>query len=250
MFSYSKVNCYWECPFKYRLRYIDKLKPLPDLRANNPLVEGSALHLGVEKDSISEGIEYYKKYYYDNGVELTSEHEFEIEKLKEAITKAIQSIPKGEYEYVLKDPDGFIGYIDVLVEIEPGIYDLYDIKYSNNINKYSNSNQVSVYKYYYEKITGNKIRNMYYAMIPKLMETLNESLDKEAKLKEYIDNSEVTLNKIEYDKKQVSYFFARKVMMEKDDKFIKRQSGACRWCEFKHYCESNGEDRSELVDEA
>lgn len=137
-----------------------------------------------------------------------------------------------------------------MVEIEPGVYDLYDIKYSNNIGKYSNSNQVSVYKYYYERITGNKIRNMYYAMIPKLMETLNESLDKEAKLKEYIDNSQVILQLIEYDRKQVNFFFARKMMMEKDDKFIKRQSGACKWCEYKSLCESNGEDRSGLVNEA
>ena len=138
----------------------------------------------------------------------------------------------------------------MLVKVEDGVYDLYDFKYSNSVGRYSNSSQIHVYKYYYERITGNKIRNMYYAMIPKLMETLNESLDKEAKLKEYIDNSQVTLQQIEYDKKQVSYFFARKVMMEKDDKFIKRQSGACKWCEYKYLCESNGTDLSELTEES
>ena len=212
---------------------------------NNALFLGSALHEGIEKRSVDEAIEKYKSYFE----EITPSNDFEIEKLEQAVIKAINALPEGDYEYRLSDPDGFVGYIDMLVKVEDGVYDLYDFKYSNAVGRYSNSAQIHVYAYYYEKITGNKIRNMYYAMIPKLMETLNESLDKEAKLKEYIDNSEVTLNKIEYDKKQVSYFFARKVMMEKDDKFIKRQSGACRWCEFKHYCESNGEDRSELVDE-
>lgn len=245
-FSYSKVETHHSCPYKFYLRYIQKLEAKPDMSPNNALFLGSALHEGIEKRSVDEAIEKYKSYFE----EITPAHDFEIEKLEQAVIKAINALPEGDYEYRLSDPDGFVGYIDMLVKVEDGVYDLYDFKYSNAIGRYANSSQIHIYKYYYEKITGNKIRNMYYAMIPKLMETLNESLDKEAKLKEYIDNSQVTLQQIEYDKKQVSYFFARKVMMEKDDKFIKRQSGACKWCEFKHLCESNGEDRSELVDEA
>ena len=243
-FSYSKVETHHSCAYKYYLRYIQKLEAKPDMSPNNALFLGSALHEGIEKRSVDEAIEKYKSYFE----EITPAHDFEIEKLEQAVIKAINALPEGDYEYRLSDPDGFVGYIDMLVKVEDGVYDLYDFKYSNAVGRYSDSAQIHVYKYYYERITGNKIRNMYYAMIPKLMETLNESLDKEAKLKEYIDNSEVTLNKIEYDKKQVSYFFARKVMMEKDDKFIKRQSGACKWCEYKSLCESNGEDRSELIE--
>ena len=235
-FSYSKIECHHKCPYKFYLKYIQRLEAEPDMSPNNALFLGSALHEGIEKRSVDEAIEKYKSYFD----EITPAHDFEIEKLEQAVIKAIKALPEGDYEYRLSDPDGFVGYIDMLVKVEDGVYDLYDFKYSNAIDRYSNSAQIHVYKYYYEKITGNKIRNMYYVMIPKLMETLNESLDKEAKLKEYIDNSEVTLQPIEYDRKQVNFFFARKMMMEKDDKFIKRQSGACKWCEFKSYCESNG----------
>ena len=246
MFSYSKVETYHSCPYKFYLRYIQKLEAKPDMSPNNALFLGSALHEGIEKRSVDEAIEKYKSYFE----EITPAHDFEIEKLEQAVIKAINALPEGDYEYRLSDPDGFVGYIDMLVKVEDGIYDLYDFKYSNAVERYANSAQIHVYKYYYERITGNKIRNMYYVMVPKLMETLNESLDKEAKLNEYINNSEVILNKIDYDSKQIGYFFARKVMMEKDDKFIKRKNSLCKWCEYKAYCESNGEDRSELINES
>ena len=48
-FSYSKVDCFKSCPYKYQLRYIEKLGTLPNYDASNPLHVGSCMHTGIEK---------------------------------------------------------------------------------------------------------------------------------------------------------------------------------------------------------
>lgn len=242
-FSYSKVSTYWGCPRYYKFIYLDKLQPKDDLRPSNPLYLGSALHEGIEKRSVEEAINKYKSYF----PEITPAHEFEIKKLTEAVKKANAILPEGEYEYCVRDHDGFIGYIDMLVKIDEGLYDLYDFKFSNNVNKYKSSPQVLIYKYYYERVTGNKIRDMYYVMVPKLMDEykeddvkLNEALDN------YVNEAQVSLEKVDFDRAQINYFFARKTMMQKDTTFLKRQTRGCSWCNLRKYCETDGEDKSEL----
>ena len=41
-------------------------------------------------------------------------------------------------------------------------FDIYDFKYSNNIDKYMESGQLSVYKYFAEQILGIKIEHLYF----------------------------------------------------------------------------------------
>ena len=36
-FSYSKVSTFWDCPFKYKLIYIDKLKAKDNNNPDNPV---------------------------------------------------------------------------------------------------------------------------------------------------------------------------------------------------------------------
>ena len=250
-FSYSRVGCYNDCPYMYRLRYIDKLKVKPDESPTNALYFGTATHAGIENRSVDAAIESYKSNYK----EITEAHEIEILKLKTILPKAFEQIPEGEYEHCLRDPDGFIGYIDCLVPVEEGVYDLLDFKTSNNINGYKNSGQVHVYKYYYEKLTGNKIRDLYYVFIPKFKDSLTEgmSLEDEDKLKERIINTlsqkDIHFEKIEYNRQQVNWFFARKALMEKAKEFPKKYTTKCKWCDYQLYCRTNGKDRSELEEE-
>ena len=49
-----------------------------------------------------------------------------------------------------------------------GQFDLYDFKYSNNIDHYMESRQLHVYKYFFERITGKHIRKMYFVFVPKV----------------------------------------------------------------------------------
>lgn len=223
-FSYSRVECHDQCPYKYFLRYIEKIEPEPNQEPNNPLYLGTAIHEGIEKRSIEAAINSYKSNY----PELTEANEFEIEKLKAILPKAIEEIPEGEYEFRISDPDGFVGFIDMLVSVGDRVYDLYDFKHSNNVDRYKKSSQVHVYKYYYEKMTGNKIRNIYYIIIPKC---LDEGLDR------YKAEAKIQFEPIQFDKTKVGNFFAHKLMMEKDDKFIKRKTKLCEWCEYRAICE-------------
>lgn len=244
--SYSKVDTFWTCPYLFRLRYIDKLKAKPDENPASALYEGTSLHEAIEKNSIEEGLNSYKSNYKEIG----PEHEFEMYKLEKAMTKALDQIPHdGEFEFKLVDGD-FIGFIDMLIKREDGDYDLLDFKYSNSVNNYKNSGQVHIYKYYFEKITGNKVRDMYYIMIPKCPEKYDENNLDELKLKidDFYNTHDVTFEKVEFDRKKVNNFFARKTLMEKEKLFEKRYSFKCNWCEYQKYCSSKGEDRSELLE--
>ena len=62
-FSYSRVGCFAECPMKYKFRYIDKLKTIPEGNADNPLWLGLALHKGIETGSVEAALEEYKSHY-------------------------------------------------------------------------------------------------------------------------------------------------------------------------------------------
>ena len=67
-FSYSKVETHHSCPYKFYLRYIQKLEAKPDMSPNNALFLGSALHEGIEKRSVDEAINKYKSYFEEIGL--------------------------------------------------------------------------------------------------------------------------------------------------------------------------------------
>jgi len=241
--SYSKLETFNRCPFLYKLKYIDKLEALDDLRPDNPLFVGTACHEGIEKRNVEAAIESYKAHFE----EITPAHEVEIKKIETIIPKAIEQIPECEtYEFKLDIPDEFVGYIDGLVKVEDGLYDILDFKASNNVSNYKKSSQVHIYKYYYEKITGNKVRDLYYVFIPKSNIKLNEDLSNSLEVISDLVDKDIHFEKVPFDKQQVNYFFARKTMLEKTTTFTKRYSSKCSWCPFRKFCSSNGLDRSEL----
>ena len=249
-YSYSSVSTWWECPFKYKLRYIDKLQTKPDLRPDNALFEGTAVHEAIEHRDILKGIDSYKSNY----PYIDINNEIEIFKMEKLMEKAIDQIPEcAEYEHKLLT-DSFVGYIDGLVKVDEGLYDLYDFKFtSGGASKYAKSMQIHVYKNFYERLTGNKIRDMYYVIVPKFTEKLNENLSEENlkdKFIKWLEKHDVQFVKVEYDPKQVSWFFARMNLLKKATSFEKRYSLTCRWCEYQKFCSTNGKDRSELLDES
>jgi len=241
--SYSKLNTWNTCPFLYKLKYIDKIEPKDDLSPDNPLFIGTAIHEGIETRDIDKAIESYKSHFE----EITPENEVEIEKIKTILPKAFEQIPECEtYEYKLDIPEEFIGYIDGLVKNEDGTYDILDFKASNNINGYKTSPQVHIYKYYFERITGNTVRDLYYVFIPKSSVKLNEDLSNKSDVVNDLADRDVHFEKVEFDRQQINYFFARKSLLEKSTSFQKRYSSKCNWCPLKKFCKSNGADRSEL----
>ena len=132
-FSHSRVECATKCPYKYKLKYKDKLTTLPDQEPNNALYLGLGLHKGIET-TVEEGVREYLSHYYvidDRHIAWQIQLEYWIPKVKELL-------PSGEHEVTVKTDD-FIGYIDLLVKRKQGnevVYDLYDFKFSNNVDGY------------------------------------------------------------------------------------------------------------------
>lgn len=243
--SYSSVQTFWDCPFHYKLRYIDRLETKPDTNPSSALYEGTAIHEAIEKRSITEGLNSYKSNYPVLG----KEHEFEMYKLEKTMEKAIQQVPHGEYEFKLLN-DYFVGYVDMLVKVSDDVYDLYDFKYSQNVDNYMKSGQIHIYKYFYEKITGNTIRDIYYCFIPKSNIKYSEEEDIDSlkkKFDEFIESHDVEIKKVEYNPVNINYFFARQKMIEKTTVFEKHHNFKCMFCEYQKFCRSNGKDKSELV---
>lgn len=215
------------------MRYIDGIKTLPLTDANNALILGTAIHTGIEK-----GVDAAIKEYCNSFPIIDDLHINEIIKLEYLIPRVRELLPEGLYEIMVADTD-FIGFIDLLVKIDDETYDLYDFKYSNNTRSYIESAQLHLYKYFYEKQTGNKIRNMYFVFVPKIK--IKQKKDEDLysfrkRLKVELEQSEVKLVQVEYDYKKVIEFMAgiKKILETKE--FPKEPSYLCNWCEYEKYC--------------
>lgn len=271
--SHSRIECFEGCPYRYKLRYIDKYETLKPDNADNPLFLGTALHTGIEKDVNTAIKEYFAQYPI-----ISDEHINEAIKFAYQISKAKNILPQGEYEVQIKDED-FIGFIDLLVPVQheltmeemdevcdncekncdcnyanSGIvckkminqknptkyYDLYDFKYSNNIYHYKESPQLHLYKYYFEKThPGEKIRNMKFVIVPKVgirqkkTETLN---DFRQRLDEELKKTEIKFLNIDYNSEYVINFLTKTKRMLEETEFEKNEGWLCSWCEYQEYC--------------
>lgn len=241
--SHSRVECFNQCQFKFKLRYVDNLKTLPDDKPDNALYLGTALHTGLEI-----GVEEAIQQYFSNYPIITDEHINEAMKLEVMIPKAKQMIPDGLNEVLIDDPD-FKGFIDLLVPVgsEGGIsyFDIFDFKYSNNKQNYLDSDQLHLYKFFYEK--NNPlcvIRNMYFLMVPKskCKQIKGEDLTSyRQRLLMDLKTLEPELVHIQYDPTKVIRFLLETKSMLETDTYKQRKGFMCRYCEFQAYCEK-GED--------
>lgn len=248
--SHSRVQTFVKCPFQYKLRYRRRLKTLPKGDPNDPLILGHALHTGIEKTTEEAIKEYYAAYPV-----IDDRHVEEAMKLEYWLPKIKKVLPEGYHELKIEDDD-FIGFIDLLVPVEEAdeieYYDLYDFKYSNNIDSYMDSEQLHLYKYYFQKLYPTmRIRDMYFMFVPKCnirIKYKNKTNPKDETLNEFrkriiedLDSKEIKFVKIDYDiDKVINFLINGKHAIECDD-YIKQPSRLCDWCEYQRYCEK-GDD--------
>ena len=234
--SHSRIECFEGCPYKYKLKYLDKIKTLKDTdAANNPLYLGTALHTGIEKDVETAIKEYYSQYPI-----ITDDHINEAIELRYLIPKAKEMLPSGDYEVPIKTED-FIGYIDLLSPNEDGTYDLWDFKYSNNAYHYKDSPQLHLYKYFKEKETLNqiKIKNLHYLLVPKIniklkkTETIDEFRDR---LQQELSKATIKILDVEYNPDYVINFTLNIKKCIECEEFNKNETYLCDWCEYQKYC--------------
>ena len=178
---------------------------------------------------------------------ITDDHINEAMKLEYLIPKAAKLIPKGSFEVKISTED-FIGYLDLLAPVTmfrdsevPNQYDLYDFKYSNNISTYKQSEQLHLYKYFFEKCNpGKYIRNMFFLFVPKVNIKKKKTEDLSGfrnRILDELKGVEPELVQIEYDPQNVINFLlnAKHTIEAKD--FNKNSSYLCNWCEYQNYCE-------------
>lgn len=218
------------------MRYLEGISTIPATEPDNPLILGQAVHTGIEK-SLQEAI---KEYCFSYPI-ITDEHINEIIKFETVIPLARTAIPPGgAFEVEIADSN-FHGFIDYLVPVGDGYFDLYDFKYSNNVSGYKQSNQLHLYKYFWERNNpGKKIRNMYFLFIPKVSirqkktETL---LDFRQRLKEELAGVEVKTVQIGFSPEKVIEFLLGIKAIKEEKDFPQNKSYLCRFCEYQENCE-------------
>lgn len=232
--GYSAVSTFEKCPYQYRLRYIDGVEILDEYEASDALKIGTALHRGIETDVSTAIQEYFNSYPI-----ITDAHITEAIKLETMIPKVKAVIPEGQHE-VFFEYGAFKGTIDLLVDNSDGTFDIYDFKYSNNIDRYLESPQLHVYKYFAEKALGIKVRKLYFVFAEKTMirQKKTEDLNQfRLRLKRTLEGAQVQVKEVSYDANKVLEFMQNQVKILTCTDYIKTPSKLCDWCEYQNYCE-------------
>lgn len=242
MISYSRVDTFKQCPYKYKLRYIDCLKtveaPLPD----DALVLGTVFHTGLEK-GLEAAIEQYK-----NSFNVwTDKHENELIKLEILIPKAREVLEyKGaEFETPIKYGE-FIGYADYLRAINNGIMQLLDFKYcsKSGLKRYPESGQLHVYAHYLRKL-GVNVSEMAYLCVPKVQirQKGTENLYQfRQRLKETCEAVEPVFLPVEFRAEKIHEFKRGVQHMKAATEFPKEPTRLCDWCEYKELCQKGSKE--------
>lgn len=236
--SHSRIETFKQCGYKYKLRYVDGLKTYFNGDPANPLIVGTALHTGIEKDVKTAIAEYYSNYPV-----ITDQNVEEAIKLEAIIPKCRAVLPDGIYERKIESPE-FIGFIDLLVPVAEGVYDLYDFKYSNNVKNYLESGQLHEYKYFFERTTGEKIRDLYFMFAPKVairMKKTETPEDFRKRLRAELADKEPQLVKVDYNPDKVVEFLRSAKDCRMATNFEKKPCRLCDWCDYQAYCET-GDD--------
>lgn len=239
-YSYSNVSTFGTCPYRWYLQYRERLKTIPETNADNPLWLGLALHKGIETGSVEEAIAEYKSHFNvitDANVNYMMQLEYQLPRVFDILP------PGGQHEIEVAT-DEFVGYIDYVVGDT-----IWDFKFSNNVDNYLKSPQLSIYKYFLEKVRPDlKINHLKFLFVPKVgirqkmkarpPETLQEF---RLRLLEHLEATEIKTVEVQYDESRVTEFLECCKFIDSCAEFPKRESKLCDWCPYQGYCQ-RGED--------
>lgn len=240
--SYSKAGTFTQCPRKYELRYIEGLEVPFNCDAANPLEIGTMLHECIELGVGQAMRNYVAK--YPVMTDLIVNELIKMECLgPRAAALAWESVEEGTepvFEAKVEDGSGFVGYIDMLIPRGKGLWTMLDFKYSNNVDRYLESGQLSVYKYFYEKAhPGEIIQDMAFLIVPKTMIRQKKTEDLyqfRQRLRATLEDMWPKLYRVEYDPAKVAKFAVGTMEMANAEEFPKCESRLCDWCDYKDYC--------------
>ena len=239
-FSYSSISTFSQCPYRWYLQYRERFKTIPDTSADCALWLGLGLHKGIETGSAAQGVAEYQSHFNVINDEIIN---YSIQ-LEYQIPRVIELLPSGGEHELKIETDDFIGFIDLIHEDT-----LYDFKFSNNIDNYRKSPQLSIYKNKLELVRPDiKINHLKYVFVPKISirqkfkqnppETIFEFRQR---LQEHLEASEIKIVEVDYDNATISQFQQCCQHLKYVDSFPKNKTRLCDWCPYQEYCESNGQ---------
>ena len=234
-YHFSTAQCFETCEHKFQLTYRDELQTLPTDDPQNPLILGTAIHRGMETDVDTAISEYYNSYPV-----IDDRHVTEAIKIRYWVSRMKELIPEGLHEVPFHN-DLYMGTADLLVPVvgTKDWYDLYDFKYSNNIDHYMESGQLHVYKYYLEQIKGIKIHSMFFVFVPKVMIRQGKTEDIQSfrrRLQKELESKEIQIREVQFDISKVVDFHKTCMKIGLSDGTKKTFSYLCDWCEYSDYC--------------
>lgn len=252
-YSYSRVSLFNDCPYHFKLRYIDKLTELTKYDAANPLIIGHALHTGIEHDYKPAEKEYFNSFpvLTDSIIEESMKLEILIPKVKEFLQS---TFPGFEFIHEYKiDHEDYIGFVDLIAKAPDGQCMVIDFKYSNHIKNYLTSGQLHIYRDYLKQ-DGFDVRKLAYLFVPKtsIKQKDNEDLFHFRKrLVKTVEESDVTFVPIEFDEMESIYFKNSIAKIEETKDFSKKNaSGNCFSCNPRFapiYLEALQNEKGEII---
>jgi putative RecB family exonuclease len=246
-YSHSKLSTYEQCPLKYKLRYIDKIKPVIEktIEAHlgtcvhdtlewiyNSVKENPGKEISIDdmitryavkwQDEFSEEILIVKKHmnakdYFNKGVEFLMNYYQKYAPFKDGTIECEKKI------FITLDENTKIqGFIDRLVNnIEEGVYEIHDYKTANTLptqKKMDQDRQLALYSIAIKEIYGK---------------------DKEvALIWHYLAHNQKIVSKrtneqLEQLKEQTIKLIRQ---IESANEFPHNTSILCDWCEYKEIC--------------
>ena len=239
-FSYSSVSTFNQCPYRWKLRYVDKLKTIPDQSASNALYLGIGLHKGIETTP-AEGVEEYKSNFYIITNEIIN-WGIQIEYWADKVKKLLP--PGGQHEATLTTDD-YIGFIDYVTDDT-----IFDFKFTTpkNYSRYLESPQLKIYAHYWKKLhPESNIKHLKYVFIPKsaIRQRRDETIQQfRQRLIETLDSMKIEIVEVPYDgcdDDSVTQFVKDCKRIENARDFPKNETRLCDYCDYCNYC-LNGED--------
>lgn len=238
-YSYSRVDCFEKCRYQFYLRYIQGLTTMDPPEAGSPLIVGSAMHHGLEQ-----GSDAMEDYYYHQFPVISDLHVHEMMKLKALVEKAQRSMEqlidgrKTTFEYEIVFPE-FTGFVDFLIHNQDGSMDVFDFKYSNNVENYQQSKQLHLYKHFLEA-SGFTVSKLGYIFIPKTyirQKKVEDLYQFRKRLLDTLATMDVKILEVPYDPQKVEEFLQICREIKTVNHYDKTPSKLCAWCEFQKYCE-------------
>ena len=235
-YSYSNISIFSQCPYRWKLQYVDRLKTIPDTAPDNALWLGLGLHKGVEEWSVQAGLDEYKSHYNI----LTDQNINWMIQLEYQLTKFLDILPKGgEHEIEISLPN-FVGYVDYVCGDT-----MFDFKLSNNIDNYLKSPQLSLYRHYLSLVRPDiKIEHTKFCFVPKvsIRQKKDETLfDFRQRLNEHLEASEIKIVEVPYSEDSVTQFESACQTLDHVENFPKNETRLCSWCQYEPLCK-RGED--------